>query len=77
MQTESHIKSPLVRNGGKSTMLLRDANCIELGFNDESTLVVHFVSSPREREKREEIVEMKERVREERGTVMKVNKQKK
>ena len=26
-----------------------------LGFNDTSTLVGHFVSSPREREKREEI----------------------
>ena len=38
----------------------------------------HFVSSPREREKREEIVEeMKERDREERGTGMKVKKQKK
>ena len=28
-----------------------------LGLNDMSTLVGHFVSSPREREKREEIVE--------------------
>ena len=38
----------------------------------------HFASSPREREKREEIVEkMKERNREERGTGMKVKKQKK
>ena len=39
-----------------------------LGFNDTSTLVGHFVSSPREMEKRvEEIVEeMKERDREER-----------
>ena len=39
----------------------------------------HFVSSPREREKRiEEIVdEIKERDREERGTGMKVKKQKK
>ena len=27
-----------------------------LGFNDMSTLVGHFLSSPREREKREEIV---------------------
>ena len=35
----------------------------------------HFVSSPREREKREEIVdEIKERDREERGTRMKVKK---
>ena len=38
----------------------------------------HFVSSPREREKKEEIVEeMKERDREERETGMKVKKQKK
>ena len=39
----------------------------------------HFVSSPREREKNiDEIVEeMKERDREERGTGMKVKKQKK
>ena len=45
-----------------------------------STLVGHFVSSPREKgEKRlEEMVEeMKERDREERGTGMKVKKQKK
>ena len=49
-----------------------------LGFNDMSTLVAHFVSSPREREKIEEIVEeMKERNREERGTGMKGKKQKK
>ena len=49
---------------------------IVLGFNDTSTLVGHFVSSPRERVERdtnvEEIVEeMKERDREERGTGMK------
>ena len=51
---------------------------IVLGFNDTSTLEGHFVSSPREREKREERVEeMKERDREERGTGMKVKKQKK
>ena len=38
----------------------------------------HFVLFPREREKKEEIVEeMKERDREERGTGMKVKKQKK
>ena len=50
-----------------------------LGFNDISTLVGHFVLSPREREKEiEEIVqEMKERDREERGTGMQVKKQKK
>ena len=57
---------------------------IVLGFNDTSTLVGHFVSSPREREKRDrwdsrrDVVEkMKERNREERGTGMKVKKQKK
>ena len=49
-----------------------------LGFNDMSTLVGYFVSSPRERVKREEMVEeMKERDRGERGTGMKVKKQKK
>ena len=49
-----------------------------LGFHDMATLVDHFVSSPRERERREEIVEeMKEKDREERGTGMKVKKQKK
>ena len=46
-----------------------------LGFNDTSTLVSHFVSSPREWEKIEK--EMKERDREEKGTGMKVKKQKK
>ena len=51
---------------------------IALGFNNMSTLVGHFVSSPREREKREEIIEeMKERDREEGGTGMKGKKQKK
>ena len=40
-----------------------------------STLVGHYVSSPRERVKREETVKvMKEREREERGTGMKVKK---
>ena len=39
-------------------------NLIELGFNDTLTLVGHFVSSPREKEKREE-----------RGTGMKVKQQ--
>ena len=64
-----------------------------LGFNDTSTLVGHFVSSTRKREKRdrsdsrgadkgrkeiEEIVdEMKERDRKKRGTGMIVKKQKK
>ena len=55
---------------------------IELGFNDTSTPVGHFVSSPREREKRDKRVEKiveetKERDREESGTGMKVKKQKK
>ena len=50
---------------------------IVIGFNDMLTLMGHFVSSPREREKRGEIVEMKDRDREERGTGMKVKKQKK
>ena len=41
---------------------------IVLGFNDMSTLVGHFASSPREREKREETEEeMKEWDRGERG----------
>ena len=49
-----------------------------LGFNDTSTLVGHFMLSPREKEKREQIVEeMKERDMEERETGMKVEKQKK
>ena len=50
-----------------------------LGFNDMSTLEGHFVSSPREREKKEieeTVEEIKERDREERGTGMKVKKQK-
>ena len=58
---------------------------IVLGFNDTSTLVGHFVSSPREREKsdrrdsqRDEREEQgRKRNREERGTGMKVKKQKK
>ena len=33
--------------------LWRNKKCIVLGFNDMSTLVDHFVSSPREREKRD------------------------
>ena len=47
-----------------------------LGFNYTSTLVGHFVSSPRKREK-ETVEEMKERDRKERGTGMKIKKQKK
>ena len=50
-----------------------------LGFNNTSAIVGDFLLSPRERAKEiEEIVEeMKERNREERGTGMKVKKQKK
>ena len=50
---------------------------IVLGFTDTSTLVGHFVSSPRESEIEEIVEEMKERGREERGTGMKGKKQKK
>ena len=52
---------------------------IVLAFNDTSTLVDHFVSFPEKgRKEMEEIVEeMKERNSEERGTGMKVKKQKK
>ena len=46
-----------------------------LEFNVTSTLVGHFVSSPREREKREEIVE--ERGTGEKGKRMEVKTQKK
>ena len=49
-----------------------------LGFNDTSTLEGHFVSSPREREKRDRRESRgAERDREEKGTGMKVKKQKK
>ena len=50
-----------------------------LGFNNTSTLLGHFVSSPREREKRDRRDSRgdEERDREERGTGMKVKKQKK
>ena len=48
-----------------------------LGFNDTSTLVGHFVSSPRESKIEEIVEEMKEMDREERGPGMKVKKQKK
>ena len=55
---------------------------IVLGFNDMSTLFGHFVSSPREREKRdrrgdEREGQGRERDREEKGTGMKVKKQNK
>ena len=48
-----------------------------LGLNDTSTLVGHFVSSPREREIEEKVEEMKERNSEERGSGIKVKKQEK
>ena len=35
------------------TTTYKQINLIVLGFNDTSTLVGHFVSSPREREKRD------------------------
>ena len=48
-----------------------------LGFNDKSTLVGHFVSSPREMEKRDrKDSRWVKEDREERGTGMKVKKQK-
>ena len=51
---------------------------IVLGFNDTSTFAGHFVSSPREREKSDRRDSRRdERDREERGTGMKVKKQKK
>ena len=52
---------------------------IVLEFNDMSTLVGHFMSSPEKgRKEIEEIIEeIKVRDREERGTGMKVKKQKK
>ena len=52
---------------------------IVLGFHDTPTLVGHFVSSPRKgRKEIEEMVEeMKEKDREEKGSGMKVKKQKK
>ena len=40
-------------NWSGSTLLQKQDWLIELGFNDTSTLVGHFVSSPREREKKD------------------------
>ena len=59
--------------------LMRHLSTRLVGFNDTSTLVDHFVLSPRERKKRDRRVveEMKERDREERGTGIKVKKQRK
>ena len=56
---------------------MNDNELIMLGLNDTSILEGHFVLSPREREKKDRVKEMKERDREERGTGMKVKKQKK
>ena len=55
------------------------ADLIVLGFNDTSTLVDHFVSSPREREKRDRRDSRRDERegQEEKGTGMKVKKQKK
>ena len=47
---------------------------IVFGFNDTSILVDHFLSSHRDKEIKEIIVEVKKRDREERGTGMKVKK---
>ena len=54
-------------------------NLIVLGFNDTSTLVGHFVSSPRDREKRDRRDSRRDERedREERGPGVKVKKQKK
>ena len=58
------------------SMLRFNRFLIALGFNDTSTLVGYFVSSP-EKGRKEIVEEMKERDREERGTGTKVKKQKK
>ena len=53
----------------------KEERLIVLGFNDTSTLVDHFVSSPREREKRDRRDsrrDEKKEGREERGTGVKV-----
>ena len=57
----------------------RGYTLIVLGFNDTSTLVDHFVSSPRDREKRDRRDSRRDERedREERGTGVKVKKQKK
>ena len=63
---------------GMGAILVCDTLLIVLGFNNTSTLVMgYFLLSPREREKRDKRSEMKERGREERGTQMKLKKQKK
>ena len=58
---------------------IRKISLIVLGFNDTSTLVGHFVSSPRDREKRDRRDSRRDERedREERGTGVKVKKQKK
>ena len=58
---------------------LNMVSLIVLGFNDTSTLVGHFVSSPRDREKRDRRDSRRDERedREERGTGVKVKKQKK
>ena len=65
----------------KPHTLMREVHVklIVLGFNDMSTLVGHFVFSPRKREKEIEEIpeEMIERNKEETGTGMKVKKQNK
>ena len=46
-------KTPIFFRGTREQVLPGRASLIKLGFNDMSTLVDHFVSSPREREKRD------------------------
>ena len=48
MEIIFHLVWPSVSCKSYTQMIL-----IEMGFNDTSTLVGHFVSSPREREKRD------------------------
>ena len=57
--TDSYIAYLQYDSGSLTTyvricdVLIASRALIELGFNDTSTLVGHFVSSPREREKRD------------------------
>ena len=60
---DGNVPDQMIRNILRAVKL----RLIVLGFNGTSTLLGHFVSSPKERKKREGIVqEMKERGREER-----------
>ena len=57
------------------TTAFSELSLIALGFNDTSTLVGHFLSSPREREKREK--DSRSDKREGQGRGIEVKKQKK